>query len=95
MEIPFANAIDQKLPLISPQRAAKEKLLRYAGAEIDKLLIKDKLDYTIFDDGVVKIRFIIANAKYKYYFKKPRYSDIWYWLKELSKRKSLKMDAGA
>lgn len=93
MLIPFAQAIEQKHPLISPQRAAKEKLLRYGGKEIDKLLAKDLLDYTIFDDGVVKIKFIIANRKYKYYFKKPRYSDVWYWMKQIAQRKS-KMDAG-
>lgn len=82
MLVPFSEA--RHMELISPQRAAAEKKLRYAGRAIDKLLEDDKLDYTIFEDGHVKIKFVIANTKYKYYFKKPNYQEVWHWMKKIA-----------
>lgn len=88
MLISFKEVLFERMEFISPQRAAKEKHLRYAGSAIDKLIEKDKIDYTIFDDGHVKIKFIVANTKYKLYFKKPNYQEVWHWMKEIAKRKS-------
>lgn len=88
MLIEFKRVVWERMEIISPQRAAKEKHLRFGGNAIDKLISQDKIDHTIFDDGHVKIKFIVANTKYRFYFKKPNYQEVWHWMKYIAKKRS-------